>query len=297
VKASLLSEELLPPGGEGKVEIQAATAGRAGEFSKAATVETDDPAYERTVLTVKANVVVDLDFDRPHLRFPTIMIGEESVQVVPILAANPSSLAFGPIKSNLPGLKVKLVKEEKDGKPAYSLELRYKPKAVANVSDTVELSVLKPEERVLTLNVSAFVQGDIKASPSILSLRKTEGAEVVEGKVTVRADKGTFVVKKMNDAAGYLSLAREEVEAGKEYALLVKVNEKGMSQDRFTTTIVVTTSSKLQPTLDIPVNFYSAKPPSAQPTGATGLKPIGKGAKAIHPVKVPVPPPKKSPKP
>lgn len=292
----MLSEEDLPPGGEAKVEVQAATAGRAGEFSKAVTVETDDPAYERTVLTVKANVVVDLDFERPHLRFPTITIGEESVQVVPILAADPASLVFGPIKSKLPGLKTKLVKEEKDGKPAYSLELRYKPAAVANISDTVELSVLKPEERVLTLNVSAFVQGDIKASPSILSLRKTEGAGPVEGKVTVRADKGTFGIKKMTDAAGYLSVAREEVEAGKEYRLLVTVKEKGMKEERFTTTLVVTTSSKLQPTLEIPVNFYSAKPPSAQPAGAAGLEHIGKGPKGIHPVKVPVPA-KKTPKP
>lgn len=295
----MLGEEDLPPGGEAKVEVQAATAGRAGEFSKAVTVETDDPAYERTILTVKANVVVDLDFERPHLRFPTIMIGEESVQTVAILAANPAALVFGPIKSKLPGLKTRLVKGDKDGKAVYSLELRYKPQAVANVSDTVELSVLKPEERVLILNVSAFVQGDIKASPSILSMRKTQGAESVEGTVTVRAEKGTFTVKKAVDAAGYLSVTREEVEAGKEYRLLVKVKDKGMAEDRFTTTIVVTTSSKLQPTLDVPVNFYSAKPPAAKPTGTvgtTGLAPVSKGSKTIHPVKVPAPA-KKTPKP
>jgi len=295
----LLGEEDLPPGGEAKVEVQAATAGRAGEFSKAVTVETDDPAYERTILTVKANVVVDLDFERPHLRFPTIMIGEESVQVVPILAADPAALQFGPIKSKLPGLKTKLIKEQKDGKPAYSLELRYKPKEVANVSDTVELSVLKPEERVLILNVSAFVQGDIKASPSILSMRKVQDAGAVEGTVTVRAEKGTFTVKKAVDAAGYLSVTKEEVEAGKEYRLLVKVKDKGMAEDRFTTTIVVTTSSALQPTLDIPVNFYSAKPPSSKPAGTagpTGLEHIGPGSKAVHPVKVPAPT-KKTPKP
>jgi hypothetical protein len=296
VKASLLSEELLPPGGEGKVQIQAATAGRAGEFTKAATVETDDPAYERTVLTVKANVVVDLDFERPHLRFPTIKIGEESVQVVPILAADPSALVFGPVKSTLPGLKTKLVKEEKDGKPAYSLELRYKPTKVANVSDTVELSVLKPEERALILNVSAFVQGDITASPSILSLRKIESAGSVEGQVSVRANEETFIIRKMTDAAGYLSMTKEVAEAGKEYKLLVTVNEKGMAEERFTTTIVVTTNSKLQPTLEIPVNFYSAKAPSAKPSSPTALGPSGKGAKAIHPVKPPMPA-KKTPTP
>jgi hypothetical protein len=292
----LLGEEDLPPGGEGKVEVQAATAGRAGEFSKAVTVETDDPAYEKTVLTVKANVVVDLDFDRPNLRFPTIMIGEESVQNMAILAADPAALVFGPIKSKLPGLKTRLVKEEKDGKPAYSLELRYKPTVVANVSDTVELSVLKPEERVLVLNVSVFVQGDIKASPSILSLRKSPDAGSVEGTVTLRADKGTFTVKKAVDAAGYLSVTREEVEAGREYRLLVKVKDKGMAEDRFTTTIVVATSSKLQPTVEVPVSFFSARPPSAKPTDPTGLEPTGTGSKAIHPIQMPAPS-KKTPKP
>jgi hypothetical protein len=267
----LLGEEALPPGGEGTVEVSIATAGRAGKLTKGATVETDDPAHASTVLTVSANVIVDLDFERNFVRFPTTRMGEQTSQAMPILAVNPEALAFGKVTSTVDGVTGNVLREEADGKPVWSLQLYFKPKTIGSIAGQVDVKVLKPEEKTLSLNVTGVVEGDIKALPTFVSLRKLENGTAPEGKVTLKSEKGPFKIRKIAEEQGYVKVTTKTVTAGKEYALTVGVTALGMTQERFSTKVVITTDSHAQPSIDLPVSFFGGKLPVVQ-----GTKP-GKG--------------------
>ena len=65
----MVSNADVPPGGEGKIEVKVSTKGRSGKLTKSITVETDDPVQPIMKLKVSANVIVDLDFERPYMRF------------------------------------------------------------------------------------------------------------------------------------------------------------------------------------------------------------------------------------
>jgi len=232
-------------------------------------VETDDPARASTVLMVSANVIVDLDFERNFVRFPTTRMGEQTSQAMPILAANPEGLAFGEVTSTVDGVTGSVLKETADGKTVFSLQLYFKPKTIGSIAGQVDLRVLKPEEKTLSLNVTGVVEGDIKALPTFVSLRKLEDGTAPGGKVTLKSEKGAFKIRKIVEEQGYVKVTAKTVTAGKEVALTVAVTALGMTQERFSTRVVITTDSKAQPTIDLPVSFFSGKLPVVQ-----GTKPI-----------------------
>jgi len=281
----LLGKEDIPPGGEGQVAVKISTTGRSGKISRAATVETDDPKNARVTLTVSANVLVDLDFERTHLRFTKMKPGDENVQVMGILAKNPGAVVFGEVTSTLEGLEAKLIKGEKEGTAAWSLELRYKANTVGKNMGRVELKVLKPEDKVLSLNVSVQVEGNIKAVPSVLSLRKPADASMkTSGTVTLKADEGTFTIKKIEEAMGYLKIKREVVTPGKEYRIIVEPSKKSDVGDRFSTNIFISTDSSQQPKIQVPVHYFSGKIPVGG--GSKSLKGSPKKVRAVPSVKV-----------
>ena len=233
------------------------TGGRAGKISKTLVVETNDPDTPRLSIPMSVNVIVSLDFERPYLRFPAVSLGVEKTMTMNILAKDPAAVEFGKVTCSVETMKAKVVREEKDGKPRWKLELSFKPTATGRISGNVEVKALKPEEKVLILSVSADVEGDIRVLPRALTIRKpkTSDAEIPGRKVTLKANAGTFKIKGFEDPNGFVTAKKQVITEQKEYALDVKVTPKGMKQERFNTELVIKTTSAKQPVIKIPVNF------------------------------------------
>jgi hypothetical protein len=263
--------------------VKLATAGRSGKVTKLISVETDDPVTPKITLTVTANIVVDVDFERPSLGFPSLKIGEQTSSAMPILAKDPAGLELGEVTNDIPGLAARLVKGEKEGKPSWSLDVSFKPEKVGNVSGTVKLQVKKPKETELILRITGRVEGNIKATPPVISLRKPLDPKQPGIPVALKAEKGIFRIKKVREETGKVAVKTETVTEGKEYKLIITVSEAGLKDERFSTKLVVTTSSKQQPEIEIPV-YYSSAPAPFKPgiikPPPPNLKPGGSG---IHP--------------
>jgi hypothetical protein len=255
----------------------AATASRSGKFSKSATVETDDPENARIILTITANVLVELDFEVNQIRLKDIEVGKEQIQTIAFVAKEPSKVKFGEVKSSNEEARVKMVKGA-DG--AWSLEVKFTPTKVGHATAKIEVTLTEPEPKTLVVFLTSTVRGDIRAMPDRIILQT--GLEGVELKRSVRlqADEITFKVKKMVEKEGYLDLEMEETQPGKSYLIHVKLSEKGAKTERFVTNIVITTSSKKQPVIEIPVHV---KP---KPTQGPGPKnPIKIKPEALQPLK------------
>ena len=242
------------------------TGGRAGKTSKTLVVETNDPDTPRLSIPMSVNVIVDLDFERPYVRFPPTSLGEEETMTMNILAKDPAAVTFGEVSCSVESMKAKVIREDKDGAPRWKLELVYKPAVTGRISGNVEVKVLKPEEKVLTLSVSADVEGDIRVLPRALTIRKPkEGdAEISGRKVTLKANSGTFKIKGFEDPNGFVTAKKQTITEQKEYALDVTITPKGMKQERFNTELVIKTNSAKQPVIKIPVNFL---PKATSPKG------------------------------
>ncbi|MFH1435423.1 MAG: hypothetical protein ABIJ56_06875 [Pseudomonadota bacterium] len=247
------------------------TGGRAGKNSKTLVVETNDPDNPRLSIPMSVNVIVGLDFERPYLRFPAISLGQETTMTMNILAKDPAAVTFGKVTCSVESMKAKVVREDKEGASQWKLEVTYKPTATGRISGDVEVNVLKPEEKVLTLSVSADVEGDISVMPRALTIRKPkEGeAEITGRTVTLKANTGTFKIKGLEDPNGFVTAKKKAITEGEEYSLDVTVTSKGMQQERFNTELVVKTNSAMQPVIKIPVNFL----PKADSSKGLQVKP------------------------
>lgn len=240
-------------------------------LKKSATVETDDPDNARIVLTVQANVLVELDLQTNQIRYKDIAIGEEKIQKIVFLTKDPSAVKFGEVKSSKKGVKAAMVRGDD---ASWVLEVKYKPKEVGHFTAKIDVELLEPQKKTLTAFLTANVRGDIKTLPNIVSIQK--GLEGVQTKRTVRlqADEGTtFDVKKVKEETGYLELEVEEQTKGKVYLLHVRLTQKGEEADRFVTKILVHTTSKKQPVIEIPVHVKTRKPVDQKP--APAQKPVG----------------------
>jgi hypothetical protein len=225
-------------------------------------VETDDPVEPNITLTLSANVVVEVDFERPFLRIQNAKKGAESVQTVQILSKSPETLEFGEVNSEVKGLVPKLIKAEKDGKISWSLEIRFKPDAIGEFSGSVTVKVKKPKETVLTLNMSGRVEGDIWFNPISLTIFKDQGTpeKKAEGVVILKSDKNSFKILKAGDSSGKFAVTTKTIAKGKEYNVTVAVSEKQNKESNFSSKVVITTDSNEQPTIEIPVHYMASAP-------------------------------------
>lgn len=243
------------------MEVKAATANRSGELRKAATVQTDDPARATITLTVIANVVVDNDLETKNVRFSGAEIGKESVVKVPFLSKDQGALAFGKVTSSREDVTAEMVLDEAKAGGTWSLEVRMTPVSAGHVTAKLDVEMTAPEKKTIVVFASAKVSGDIRVMPDVVSIHRNPDVEVPPRKVRLRADKGTFKVKKVVEESGDIDVKLEEETPGTIYVLTVSLTEQGLGKPGFQTTITVHTSSKLQPVLEIPVrmNLIPAK--------------------------------------
>jgi len=234
---------------------------------------------------VSANIVVDVDFERSYLSFPAIKVGETSNQVMAILAKDPSSLVFGKVTTNVPGLEAKLVKGENEGKVTWSLNAKFRGDKVGVYNGTINVEVTKPVEKELHLSVSARVEGDIQVSPPVLSLRKTSDNTQPQAKVKVFTEKGSFKIIKIIEETKKVTAEVKTVTAGREYEITAQITKEAEQESNFSTKIILNTNSSKQPQIEIPVYYYSNPPPFKPSTPQIVPNPKIKPA-IPHPLKI-----------
>ena len=141
-------------------------------------METDDPTHPKVTLTVTANVVVDLDFENSQLRFRDAKVGEEAVQVTPFIEKVPGSARFGDIASQSEYILARIVKMD-DGRQG--LEVKVTPNVAGHLGAKIEVALVEPEPKKLTVFVTGNAIGDIRAVPGVLSMNISPGATQAKG--------------------------------------------------------------------------------------------------------------------
>jgi len=92
-----LSSSTIKPGASGRIEVDLATDGLVGDFSKSVMVDTNDPGHPTTRLMVKAHIVAISTISPERLNFGSIPVGSSVEKTLTITPARPGSFRIASI--------------------------------------------------------------------------------------------------------------------------------------------------------------------------------------------------------
>ncbi len=248
------------------------TAGRKGKLSKTVTVETNDPKNPKTKLTVSGNILVELDFDQPYLRFAGLKVGTEKKQTVKILAKEPEKLELGEVTTDVEGVTAEVVKSTgENGKPSYSLLVTFVPKKAGRFTGAIMVKTNHPKASELKLRMGGEVDGDITMKPPRLTIWAESGGRM-EHSVVVTSEKKPFKIMDIEGKDPRLTIRKTETKKGYEYKLIVEPTKEGTKSEKvFSVNYILRTDSKEQPTLELPV-YYRTRAPRGVKSKTHNLK-------------------------
>lgn len=180
--------------------------------------------------------------------------GELIERSVPIIKAVPEAVKFGPVTSTLPGLEgtvAKATASTEGGKTAYVLNLAFTPKAKGTLRGNVTVTTDHPRFPKLDLHVYGNVTGDIALQPTRVTVSVTR-----QGATTVRATsrRGPFKITGTSEPQGLVDITPKPQGDGATWMIDLQPTDKAKASEKsIPTTVVLSTDSKEQPKLELPV--------------------------------------------
>ncbi len=243
----MVSQADVPPGGEAKIEVKIKTKGHTGLMSKTVRVQSNDPKNPTLKLTLKGTIEVEVGFARAYVRIPTISLGEEKAAETKFMVKDRTDFKVLGIESSTPSMTATL--KPLEGTTDEALVITYKGTKVGRFNETVTIKTNRAGYETLKLTVTGMVQGDIDARPKNISFQI--GSSRTEQNVVLRSKKKPFKVLKVHDVNKLVKTSVEKGATNKEWKIKVTLIHKGT--ERASTQLVITTDSKEQPTVTIPV--------------------------------------------
>lgn len=241
--ATLVSQNEIPPGGEGQVQVRLSTLGRVGLLEKTVTVTSNDPKQPSLILKMKGKVERYLSFDPEFLNLQKVLKGKK----VSATARLTGKLAQDAKLSNLvpsdpKAISARLLDEK-------TVEVVFDSSQVeGQFSGTVvaETNLEKPKN--VTLRVTARVVQDLFVEPERVYLPEEAVDEKLGAQVKVLSlTEKPFSIKRAYDPQGFVQVKVEK--EGGNYNLILTLKSAPPEQRGV---VVVETSSKEQPKLEVP---------------------------------------------
>jgi hypothetical protein len=257
-------------------------------------VESDDPKQPRLRLTVSANIVIELGFERPQVRFDKARVGKPVVQRAPIIGKLASGITLSEVTSDLKGLKVKLVPAKaRPGAAAQELELTFTPEKVGTVNGAVRVKTSHQRFPELRLRVYGKVLGDLEVQPDRLVLSPGDAKDKVYTLV-VKSEQGGREGLEVVDTNGFMEAKLLPEEPGKSWRVELRRSKKGQeAADAFSTKVKISVKGDAKSAAEVRVYFRGAggsrrafsKGLGAAAKMKKGKKPMMRGVRAATPVK------------
>jgi hypothetical protein len=204
-------------------------------------------------LGITANILSDVVLNPGSIDFGAVARGQSSTQVLTIDRIGLSSWKVERMVSTCRALTGQLVETaRKDTSVQYTLSLSLKPDAPAGVlRDEIRLLTNDPETASIPIPVTALIQGDLVASPSILALGKVTSEGGAQGRFLVRASR-PFTILSVEGSGDGFSVAPLEVSKATAHMLTVVYKpEEGRSRGEVRHTFRVVTDLPGEPSLEL----------------------------------------------
>lgn len=152
-----LSENMVPPGGEAKINAKLNLRGRTGQQFKNITVECNDPATPTVVLVLKGNAVAELAVNPAQIFFGRLQADTAITGAVEIVSQGTNGLHLTGIKPDQPAYGA-VVETVEEGKHYRVLISSRPPLAPGELRGGVVIQTDHPNYPSLYVPVAAFVE-------------------------------------------------------------------------------------------------------------------------------------------
>jgi hypothetical protein len=264
---------VIPPGGQGKVTASIDSARFKGPISKSVTLYSNDPAKERTILSLKAEILVAIDVrprDRVILRGK---VAEQEPTVLQLVASDGQAFDILAVEKRSDDLEISIVpapalqgekapKKPKlnkeavaSGHSAYEMTVKVSPTAKpGRMADRIRLTTTHPKMAAIDVSVSGKLDGDLTVQPERLFFLSSRGGTAAQRQelTLAKRPKGGLEVKSVTTTDATFEAKVIPVSEGKEYKIEVlrtadAIGTQSQAQ------LVIMTNDPLQPRIEVPL--------------------------------------------
>jgi len=222
-----LSDKVIPPGGEGKVEITVKTKGMIGNLHKSVSVLSNDPDEKSVRLEVKAEFITEFGMQPGAVNFGNHRQDEVSVFPVNISTLQESNLRMYDFQSSSPYLDIKEERKDVDGQQQIQL--------IVSLKEGLEIGKFKGEIKFKTnikgkeeviLPINAEVIGDIQIPRSYVNFGTVDKLAPPSQSILVKnmSENKDYFIQKVVDDNKNLKIEIQTLKPGKEYNIVLTPN-------------------------------------------------------------------------
>jgi hypothetical protein len=196
---------VLPPGGEGEVEVTLTPKGNLEDIVKRIVVISNDPKQPRFTLTMQGKLLVDVRAEPNNLNWQEIKPGEAATLSFSVQITDPETTKIeSVVVEDQENFELRPLAAEADGHARYELRFRGS-KTVGNFGTRVEVTTTAPHTPRLNIPVRASVLSNLRYSKRLHFTRREQGFYSPHIRVIAR-DGVPPKIKKVEDPGGLLTL-------------------------------------------------------------------------------------------
>ena len=251
-------DEVIPPGGEGKVSVKVNTVARQGSFTRSVKLATNDPSNSQITLSVKMDVGKEITI-RPSARFSWYANIDEEVSKKFFVSSIDADFLISKIESRNPDFKInyeKLPPNSCDEKSCYEVNVTFSPrKAIARYSEIITIFSNSKKQPQTSLWITGKVKGPIQYEPeSIAFLVSAKKPNKPSATILLSKAQGGLKILDIVSDNPAVKTSLTPIEEGKRYTLTVSVDGdlKAIERNRLRGKITIKTAEDKQQEIIIP---------------------------------------------
>ncbi len=262
--AAVISDPLIPPGGQGTINATFDTSQFLGEKKKTVIVHTNDPEQPATTLTLQGEIRVEVAADPPQVYVGRLAYGKAVSRRVEIVSDTDSSIEITQVTNTHPSVGVRTEPLERDGQRGKTLIVTVAENApLGRLNDQITVTTTSTKRPSVVIPVFGSVEGELLVQPPQVTFGVVQPGLAKTRTVTITNRSKTPVrISRVTSTARRVEAQLETITQGAEYTVVVKVAANGQP-GRIQGEVQVFTDHPLEKVLSIPLYGRVAEPPQA----------------------------------
>lgn len=266
--AALVSNKNIEPGEAGEIKTEFNTRRYHGQQSKNIFVSTNDPLNSSIQLQLKTEVKTVARFSPRSIFFRDVTRGESPSQVIKLVSQDEPFKLTGVTASPVffqarvqgePG-------ESGEGKNPISIEVSLSPDTpIGQHKGTLTVGTDHPRMLQLQTDLTAQVEGQVKYSPRMLLINRSDKEEKPEKKIVLSKKGGDdLVIRAVTTNLPQLEVQLTAIKPSREYEVTVRIKE-GETEGKHKGFITIETDEEDQKEIKIPVTVNIVREKQKEP--------------------------------
>ena len=253
----------LPPGGESEIKATFRTAGRGGKTRKTITVKSNDPVTPTLVLTIQGEIETDVAVKPRSIWLGQLKKRTKGSADFTVEVSDPERIKVKSVKVDDKAFTVKKLGGGAAGTAKYQIAFKGSAK-LGRISTRVLVEYEGAKRSPLRVPVSVEVVGDLQYTKYLRFIKRKDDFRPMTIVFKSRSDK-TVTIKSATDEQGLLKLTVLEAK-GKRPMIRAEVADPTASYQRpRRNKIVVKTSDRDEPTVQIGYTIAEPRAPAVKP--------------------------------